>query len=157
MRHALVLLFCVDAANLQAQPSAAPPVCSVAVVDSAWLTAGPVYRDCDVERPAVAKTMGRPSFAFPRELSCAIVELEFVVDSTGRPRPETARIISTNSTEYAERLLETLPRWRYAPARRAGAPVSQVVHVRHARPDERLPFVVAGQRPPPRPPRPPCR
>lgn len=157
MRHTLVLLCCVGAAELQAQPSGTPPACSVAAVDSAWLASGPVYRDCDVERPAAARTTGRPRFTFPRELSCVIVELEFVVDSTGRPRPETARVVSTNSAEYAELLLETLPRWRYEPARRAGAPVHQVVHVRHARADERLPFVIQGQRPPPRAPAPPCR
>lgn len=105
---------------------AAGTTCDLRPADSLFLEAGPVYRDCAVDRPA--RPVGpeiKPDFAdLP---GCQSVTLEFVVGPTGEPEIETARVESTNNEAFALAVLTTLPKWRYEPAQVDGAPVRQIV------------------------------
>jgi hypothetical protein len=131
--------------------------CSVPSIDSVFARSGPVYRDCEVDRPARLLRDKRPAFDFPRDRNCAIAELVFVVDTAGIPDTLTAMIDYTDTPEYAVRLLQSLAAWRYRPAERRGALVRQLVRERRAYTDGRVPFVVVGQDQPPPRPQPPCR
>jgi hypothetical protein len=41
--------------------------------------------------------------------------------------PQTARIVETNSSEFAAAVLASLPNWKYEPARKDGLSVRQIV------------------------------
>jgi hypothetical protein len=99
---------------------------------------GSIYRDCEVDRPAKLKKDVKATFDFPRMLRCAIVEMEFAVDSSGLVVDSTARVLSSSNPEFAQLTRRTLSRWRYEPATKGGVAVQQVVRVRVARPDGRM-------------------
>ena len=129
--------------------------CHPEVVDTQQYGAS-VNRDCDTDRPAILTHEEQPPYRFPRNVSCGIVELSFIVDSSGIIMPSTAALISTNAPEYAMLVVASLSKWRYEPAMLNGKPVAQLVMVRHARPDDRVPSSV--DRAPARiPPIPPCQ
>lgn len=138
MRLALCLCMIVAAMPLAAQ---SPLRCSVEVVDTARFGAG-VYRDCDVDRPANLRKSPRAAFEFPRDLACATVDLEFVVDESGHPVSEHARVVATSYRDFARATLKVLPRWEYEPAMKDGAAVRQVVTAHVARMPERRAFVI---------------
>ena len=146
------------AADAGAQAAADGGKCSVAEIDAARYGAGPVYRDCDVDRAAKLKKQSRPRADLPDDVPCAIAELEFAVDETGRPVEGTALVVETNLPALAEATARSLGEWRYEPAMKGGAAVRQAVRARVARSNEKRPFVVArpGERPPPRKPEPLC-
>jgi hypothetical protein len=60
--------------------------CALRATDSLYLSAGPVYRDCAVDRKARIKT--RPTLIPPATIpdkQCVSAEFEFVVDTVGWP------------------------------------------------------------------------
>jgi hypothetical protein len=161
--RAIVLLTLLSTPLLAQESAARDRRCTGGAIDSAWTSGAPVYRDCDVERPARQRSMPRPSFVAPSGVECAIAEVEFVVDSLGRVEVATARVVSTNAPEFAARVLAGLDRARYAPAQREGREVRQLVVARVVRESGRRPFVVSGNAaggmpaPPAPPPREVCR
>ena len=58
--------------------------------------------------------------------ACYIAQIEFVVDETGTPDVENAKVLHTNNPEYASAALQALSRWRYRPALRNGVAVRQI-------------------------------
>jgi len=96
----------------------------------------------------------RPSSPPTRGTECYEAELEFVVDATGSPELETARVVRTNSPSFAESAMRALAQFRYEPAQMSGEPVRQIVELKSGMAAVTT-VVPAGQvpRPPLRPPR----
>lgn len=102
-------------------------------IDSTYLLRGIVYRGCDVDNPAHAVQVAvRPDYQAARGESCLNAEFEFVVGRDGTPEVETARLVRTNNSRYAESLKRLLPTLRYTPAKKDGEPVRQVVRWSYA-------------------------
>lgn len=106
--------------------------CELARADTVYLDRGPVYRDCAVDKRArVIDRSVRPDFQPstppPGSDVCYRADVEFVVDATGTPEPETARVLRTNNPSYGEALLRAVTRWHYEPAVVNGMPVRQIV------------------------------
>jgi hypothetical protein len=101
--------------------------CALRPADSVFARAGPVYRDCAVDRQARLRTGDvTPNFRPASREACYTAEIEFVVDTAGLVEISTARVTRTNDQEFARSLLAVLPRYRYDPARVAGVPVRQI-------------------------------
>lgn len=97
-------------------------------IDSAYLRRGPVYRGCDLkDRARLRETAVRPDYQPSRGEGCLNAEFEFVVGRDGTPEAETARLVRTNNSRFAESLRQLIPTLRYAPAKRDGDPVRQIV------------------------------
>jgi hypothetical protein len=108
--------------------------CALRSRDSSYAAAGPVYRDCAVDRQAKQTNNDvhpdwRPSSQAPRN-GCYFAELEFVVDAAGKPERGTASVVRTNDQTFADAWLTTVPSWRFEPAVRGGVPVRQIVDSR---------------------------
>ena len=106
--------------------------CALTAADSAYAIAGPVYRDCAVERRAVLLDRSEhPDFRPPSPpiggKTCYSAEVEFVVDASGRPEAETAKVLHTTDPEFAAAAVAAMAHWRYRPATIQGAPVRQIV------------------------------
>lgn len=109
--------------------------CVLTYSDSVYLAGGPVYRGCAVDRRARLEPSNvRPNFE-PTSTTvgstCYSVLIELVVDPTGRPEPETAKVVRTNNDAFAAAVLAIMPQWRYQPARKDGAAVRQIVQERY--------------------------
>ncbi len=107
--------------------------CSPATVDSVFASVAPVYRNCDVNRPAMA----RDTSVFlndlpPQGQSCLSAVVEFVVGANGLTLPQPTKIVQTNSPAFARALLRSVERWRYVPAERNGKPVRQLIRLEAA-------------------------
>ncbi len=134
----------------------APPVvgssgraCSVARIDSTFTALGPVFRDCDVDRPATRTSMAsHPDLTGIRPRPCMSVDLEFVVDENGKPIPAPLRIVRATSQDFAEAMAATVPGWHYNPAVKDGHPVRQLVQV-HEVVQTRVVRTPLGGSPPP--------
>jgi len=104
--------------------------CTGDAVDSTTMAMNAVYRDCDVDRTAKVSNTIRPVFQPDQSglrAGCFRTELEFVVDTTGRPEMGTVKRVSDNSPELTEAVKTALPGLRYEPAQRDGQPVRQIV------------------------------
>jgi hypothetical protein len=111
--------------------------CSLAPGDTVYLRAGVIYRECAVDKRAraidhSARPDFRPSSPVPGGQACYRADVEFVVDTTGLPEAETARVLRTNNPSYAESVLRALALWRYQPASLNGSPVRQIVQEKSA-------------------------
>ena len=129
----LLWLACVVGCGSAARPGTGQS-CALRSRDSAYAVAGPVYRDCAVDRPARQTNNDirpdwRPSSPAPRN-GCYFAELQFVVDAAGRPERGTVNIVRTNDQTFADAWLTTVPNWRFEPAVRGGVPVRQIVDSR---------------------------
>ena len=128
--------------------------CELSDRDSAFAVGGPVYRDCAVDRAARLLAIDRhPDFrptGTPRT-TCYSADLEFVVDSTGKPETRMARIVRASDQGYAESVLATLNSWKYEPAVRDHRPVRQIV-TSHQTLSTMVVVVPAGSPLPSRPP-----
>jgi hypothetical protein len=103
--------------------------CDLPERDSVFALIGPVYRDCAVDRTArLLSTQVHPDYrpTTPRS-TCYSADLEFVVDSAGRPEVPTVRVVRANDQGFAESVLAMVRAWRYDPALRDGRPVRQIV------------------------------
>jgi hypothetical protein len=103
--------------------------CALTSADSVYLKRGDVYRDCAVEQRAQVLTSRQPEFHpdISAGKSCYSAEIEFVVDSTGSPEAEGARVVRANNPNFADAALGVIASWRYKPAYLNGAPVRQIV------------------------------
>lgn len=112
--------------------SPSPVSCVPTHLDSAWLAAGRVYRDCEVDRPARLLNPTVPTNYLPPAnviQRCLTALVYVVVDTTGAPELSTARIARTNAPEFARALLRIAQSWLFQPALKRGVPVRQVVAV----------------------------
>jgi TonB family protein len=105
--------------------------CTLTATDSVHLKGGPVYRDCAVsQRVQLVDRSARPDFKPDVSLSfrdaCYSAEIEFVVDETGTPEVEDARVVHSNNPAFATAAIEAVSRWRYRPALLNGVPVRQI-------------------------------
>jgi len=107
--------------------------CNPGSVNAAMLASGPVFLPCEVDHPAVRLDRDRtiPPNSPPTG-DCYSALLEFVVDTTGTPDSATARVVRSTGQGYAAALLASLPHWRYAPARKDGRLVRQLVRQGYA-------------------------
>lgn len=125
----LLVLLVLTSVPLAAQESKRR--CTGETPDSAALSHGLVYRDCDVDRPARLRTVDLPvNYTPPGGFGgsrCLRVEFQFVVDTTGRVEPATVRTRSANDRGLENAVRGNLAQLRYDPARLAGASVRQVV------------------------------
>ena len=130
---------------LEAQRRGEPAACSPASLDSLPARPDSTYRNCDVDAPARRRAAARPSFQFPSNLPCAIVEFDAVVGPDGKLIPATARVTMTNHAPFAAAVLQSLDRWRYTPAKKGDQAVAQAVHERYALGDGRAPVSTANE------------
>ena len=143
-----LVVACAGAAN---RTTPAGPSCSLGGRDSVFAVGKPVYRDCAVERRARLTATVPPDYrpAVPRT-GCYSVDVEFVVDTLGKPELATAQIVRTNDQAFADAVFATLGRWKYEPAMRGGTLVRQIVN-EHRSGASMLVVVPAGSGPPPKP------
>ena len=133
VRQLLLVSTCVLAgacASSSGRTASSP--CTLSSADSIYLASGPVYRDCAVEqRASVIDRSFRPNFRPdehpPGGEACYSAAIQFVVDETGMPERETARVLHANNPTFADAALETVKHWRYKPAYLHDAPVRQIV------------------------------
>ena len=130
MRAVLLLL----AATVLASPASTQQRrggrCTGDARDSTTMAMAPVFRDCEVDRTAKVSKEVRPNFQpeqYGARSSCFRTELEFVVDTAGRPEMDAVKVVSDNSAELTEAVKQALPALRYEPAMRDGKPVRQLV------------------------------
>lgn len=105
--------------------------CTLTAADSVFLKGGPVYRDCAVDhRVQSVDRSTRPNFRPEVSLdfreACYSAEIQFVVDETGMPETEDARVIHSNNPAFASAAIEALSHWRYRPAVLNGVAVRQI-------------------------------
>ncbi len=105
--------------------------CTGETPDSAWLAAGPVYRDCEVDRKASLRgSPPKPQLSAGARLpnkECYHAGFEFVVDTSGVPELGTVRPHPRNDQFLEDAVRAQLPQLRYEPARRDGLAVRQLV------------------------------
>ena len=134
---ALLALLLVVAAPLAAQKP--KKRCTGEPADSALAArgSGPIYRDCEVERPAQLRTLDfpidfQPTGSILPSGGCYRAEFQFVVDTTGRPEPSTVRPSPGNDRGLEDAVRPGLSQLRYDPARLAGNRVRQIVLYKRA-------------------------
>lgn len=107
--------------------------CELQPKDSVFAALGPVYRDCAVTTKATMISTGiHPDFTPPRGTNCLSAEYEFVVTPAGLVDVASARLIKTNSQQYADAMKQMLSRLKYEPAKRDGAAVAQITTLKEA-------------------------
>lgn len=132
MRSLLVLtvfLLLADSAFAQRQRGA----CTGEPTDSVTMAVTPIYRDCEVDRPAKVRSAIRPFFRPASSglgTQCYRTELEFVVNAEGRPELDDVRVVSGNSPDLAEAVRAALLSVQYDPAILDGQPVRQRVRLK---------------------------
>lgn len=144
MRLMLPLALAVVLASpLEAQRP--PSRCVLDPPDSALLRAGPLYRDCEVDR-LVRRRGAEPPLALhlnsvrePRE-GCYITEFTFVVDTTGQVEDGTIERRRMDMPEIGQAIEPTITDLRFEPAMKGGQRVRQLVLYRRG-------VAIAAQRP----------
>ena len=124
------LAFSIGACASAAKTSPAT-ACALTKTDSVYLKGGPVYRGCGVDQRVQsldrsAQPDFHPDVSLAFRDACYTAEIEFVVDETGTPETEDARVVLTNNPTYASAAIQALTRWRYRPALLNGVPVRQI-------------------------------
>jgi TonB-like protein len=118
-----VLALCLGCAAHTGSRSACAPV-----PDHFSLAGQTVYRDCGVDRTAKPPDTVPPLKYTPSgRQSCGHVTVEFVVDTTGKPLRETARVARAADPAFTAAVLNSLDDMRYQPALKDGRPVPQLV------------------------------
>jgi hypothetical protein len=136
---AAALLFA--AACRTAPADGAPRLGATGSCEEEYVTIDTIYSDFQVDRQAEPRR-GNPEVPWPsestddsgillsarvREATQGEVVLRFVVDYRGCPDTRTVRVVSATDSAFAGVVRETLPRWRFVPAQKAGRNVSQVL------------------------------
>ena len=106
--------------------------CTPETRDSLYLRFAPAFRACGVDRQAKVLSTPIPSWtpssstAAPGTM-CYSADLEFVVDTTGKPMLGSVQILRTNTADFADAYAARVPTWEYEPAEIAGNKVRQIV------------------------------
>ena len=94
-----------------------------------YLDYGGLYDECTVEQRA--RMTGTPRLEYPytppQNVACLVGVLRFIVDTLGRPIPESVEIVGGNDQHYVEVMLNYLPQVRYSPGRVHKRAVHQIV------------------------------
>ena len=109
-----------------------PARCEPKQLDAAWRAAGPVYRECEVDRPARLLNPTVPTDYLPPAnviQRCLTALIYVVVDTSGSPELSTVRVARTNAPEFARALMRRAPSWLFEPARKGAIAVRQVAAV----------------------------
>lgn len=109
----------------------------------------PIYRECEVTRPAERRG-GHPPLDLPSsdyaalmQAGCLQAELGFVVDTRGRVEEGTVLLLETNQAAFGAAVVAVTGRLRFRPASLGEQPVRQWVTYRiEGRAPERVPFGV---------------
>jgi len=113
----------------QGEPRKKKPISAAQLAD--LVTSLKVYTADQVDTPARAdsSTPARPLYpdAFYKEHVPGRVLAEFVVDTAGRPEPETVGIVSSTDPLFAASVVRALSDARFVPAQLGGHPVRQIV------------------------------
>jgi len=159
----LVIAIVITTACAKAPPRTAAErqsACPLTQDDSAFLSRGPVYRECAVDTKAkLITSTAHTSFTPPRSgPSCYAIDLEVVVDTLGRPEAQTAHVIRATDPAFADAVMSGVANWRFEPALLNHRPVRQIAPVGQ-KASTVVVAVPAGSGPPPsssmRPLRPP--
>lgn len=109
---------------------------------------GGLYDECTVEQRA--RLVGTPiidyPYAAPRNVSCVIGVLRFVVDTNGKAVPRTVEVAGGNDERYVELMVQHLPQVRFSPGKVKGRAVHQIARW-ESRKTVRLPVSVDGRPP----------
>ena len=127
-----------------------------APVPAEFLTVGPVFRDCAVDRTAKEPSTVPQlrSVDLPRQSGgCLKVVIDMVVDTAGHPVARTAKVVESNDRRFEELVMSSLGSLRYTPAVKDQEKVAQLV--RYSRMVQFATVVVSSNSPtlPSRPPR----
>jgi TonB family protein len=113
----------------QGEPRKKKPISAAQLAD--LVTSLKVYTADQVDTPARAdsSTPARPLYpdSFYKEHVPGRVLAEFVVDTAGRPEPETVGIVSSTDPLFAASVVRALSDARFVPAQLGGHPVRQIV------------------------------
>lgn len=130
-RRTAVGVFMLMAASAAAGTGQEPRSCTGIAPDSIWLRHGPVYQDCDVERPAKRRgeepRLDLDPVRLGSDSACKRVTVVFIVDRRGAVELASVRTTVSDHPELEAAVRATLPQLRYTPARRANQPVRQVM------------------------------
>lgn len=101
--------------------------CDLRAVDSIYLSLGPVYRDCAVDRKARLKNrpMHSRTMTMPNK-TCLSAEFEFVVDTLGLPEHDRIRLVRSNDSPFADAEASTIQEMTFTPAMKDGLKVRQI-------------------------------
>jgi hypothetical protein len=106
--------------------------CPLTQADSAFLSRGPVYRECAVDTKAQLIPTSTRGLNFTPQRNgpnCYAVDLEVVVDTLGKPEVETAHIIRATDRSYADAVLSSVASWRFEAAMLNHRPVRQISQI----------------------------
>lgn len=94
----------------------------------AYLDYGGLYDECTVEQRARLSFAPRIDYPYqpPRGVTCVFAELRLIVDTAGRPLPETVQVAQANDERYVELMMSYLPQVRFSPGRVKDRPVHQI-------------------------------
>lgn len=100
-------------------------------LDSLFVKNGPVYRACEVDDSArLASQPPRPrNYRYSASDRCLRADVDIVVRPDGTPDPDIAKVVRTNSSRFAQAVLDEVPTLRYRPAIKNGQPVAQVTRI----------------------------
>lgn len=155
MRFILLMIvpFLGLAGGARAQDAASG--CTGAPPDSTWLSAGPIYRDCEVDTPAVQEDEGPrypngPFIQLRLGRPCLHIIMDVVVEPNGRVNRDQVRVVSSDHPVMTEETLKTLRGVRFTPAVKDGQPVRQLArYARSVRLDGMAMRIGRVGRPPP--------
>ncbi|MGI8508698.1 MAG: energy transducer TonB [Gemmatimonadaceae bacterium] len=89
-----------------------------------------VYRAAEVDKPASLRP-GQLAPEYPNTLRMArttgVVNVQFVIDTTGRVAMRTFRVIKSDQPEFAESVRAALTKWTFTPAELNGVKVRVLV------------------------------
>ena len=126
--------------------------CGLTDSDAIFAVGGLVYHDCSVDRPAHLTASTHADFRTPtNSTACYSADIEFVVDTSGRPETQTARVVRTTDQPFGQSVLASLKDWRFNPAIRDSVPVRQIVTSHQAMQVSRV-IMTPGASSPSRPP-----
>ena len=103
--------------------------CALRQSDAAFAQAGPVFRDCAVDRRVRTLTRGVHVDFRPDRVGCYSAVVEFVVDTLGIPEVGTARVVRSTDPAFAQSAVAMLTQLKYEPARRGGMAVRQITTI----------------------------
>jgi len=110
--------------------------CAGVAPDSVWLSIGPAYQDCEVDKPARLRgsepRLDLDPVRLGSDSSCKRVTLVFVVDPRGSVELASVRTMASDHPELEAAVRATLAHLKYAPARKAHYPVRQVMEYSRA-------------------------
>jgi len=126
--------------------SNAAPTTSEEAKPARLASAGVAYGDCkeariraaakpdlDVDRvPSPVAMKPRPFVGFPRSAlrrdGSATIKVDVVVDTLGRARMSTFRVVDVSHPWFEKNIRTVLPKWSFSPATLAGCKVARVYH-----------------------------